>query len=211
MELVCSIFLPWGLSELASSCCGNSLHSLLPSFSGLYEQTFTPRSQYMSAAGHQKLCWTLWGSTRLGSAPCVCTDAQSCPALCDPMDCSPPGSSVHGIFQARILELVALSYSRGSSRPRDWTHISVSPALAGQFFTYHCTTCETLCSMGLLLLWDLAWRGSPHLQHDAVTAQGRSSREEEVNQQAHGKVLLQCGISQICWYISGQSNSRDSV
>ena len=86
-----------------------------------------------------------------------------------------------------------------------------SPALAGQFFTYHCTTCETLCSMGLLLLWDLAWRGSPHLQHDAVTAQGRSSREEEVNQQAHGKVLLQCGISQICWYISGQSNSRDSV
>ena len=117
MELVCSIFLPWGLSELASSCCGNSLHSLLPSFSGLYEQTFTPRSQYMSAAGHQKLCWTLWGSTRLGSAPCVCTDAQSCPALCDPMDCSPPGSSVHGIFQARILELVALSYSRGFLDP----------------------------------------------------------------------------------------------
>ena len=45
--------------------------------------------------------------------------AQSCPTLCDPMDCSPPGSSVHGIFQARILEWVAISFSRGSSPPRD--------------------------------------------------------------------------------------------
>ena len=42
-----------------------------------------------------------------------------CPTLCDPMDCSPPGSSVRGILQARILEWVAVSSSRGSSRPRD--------------------------------------------------------------------------------------------
>ena len=40
------------------------------------------------------------------------------------MDCSPPGSSVHGILQARILEWVAISFSRGSSRPKDWTHVS---------------------------------------------------------------------------------------
>ena len=45
--------------------------------------------------------------------------AQSCLTLCDPMDCSPPGFSVHGILQARILEWVAISFSRGSSRPRD--------------------------------------------------------------------------------------------
>ena len=45
--------------------------------------------------------------------------AQSCPILCDPMDCSLSASSVHGIFQARILEWVAISFSRGSSRPRD--------------------------------------------------------------------------------------------
>ena len=45
--------------------------------------------------------------------------AQSCPTLCDPMDCSPEGSSVHGVLQARILEWVAISFSRGSSRPRD--------------------------------------------------------------------------------------------
>ena len=47
--------------------------------------------------------------------------AQSCPTLCDPMDCNLPGSSVHGILQARILEWVAISFSRGSSWPRDWT------------------------------------------------------------------------------------------
>ena len=50
--------------------------------------------------------------------------AQSCPTLCDPVDCSPPGSSVHGILQARILEWVAISFSRGSSRPRDRTQVS---------------------------------------------------------------------------------------
>ena len=57
---------------------------------------------------------------------------SSCPTLCDPMDCSPPGSSVHGILQARVLEWVAMSFSRGSSRPRDQTQVS---CLAGRFFT----------------------------------------------------------------------------
>ena len=51
--------------------------------------------------------------------------AQSClPHLCDPMDCNPPGSSVHGVLQARILEWVAISSSRGSYLPRDQTHVS---------------------------------------------------------------------------------------
>ena len=49
---------------------------------------------------------------------------QSCLTLCNPMDCSPPGCSVHGIFQARILEWVAISFSRRSSQPRDWTRVS---------------------------------------------------------------------------------------
>ena len=48
---------------------------------------------------------------------------QSCPALCGPMDCSLPGSAVHGIFQARILEWAAISFSRGSSQPRDRTQV----------------------------------------------------------------------------------------
>ena len=49
--------------------------------------------------------------------------AQSCPTLCDPMDCSLPDSSVHGIFQAIVLEWIAISFSRGSSRPRYWTRV----------------------------------------------------------------------------------------
>ena len=59
--------------------------------------------------------------------PCCCLGAQPCLTLYDPMDCSPAGSSVHGILQARILQWVAMCSSRGSSRPRDRTH--VSPAL----------------------------------------------------------------------------------
>ena len=50
--------------------------------------------------------------------------AQSCPTLCDPIDCRLPGSSVHGIFQARILKWVAISFSSRSSWPRDWTWVS---------------------------------------------------------------------------------------
>ena len=61
--------------------------------------------------------------------------AQSCPPPCDPMDCSPPGSSVQEISQARILEWVAIPFSRGASWPRDWTHVSYVSALASGFFT----------------------------------------------------------------------------
>ena len=67
---------------------------------------------------------------------CVCTKSlQSCPTLCHPMDCSPPGSFVHGILQARILEWVAMPSSRGSSRPRDRTCVSCDSCTAGGFFT----------------------------------------------------------------------------
>ena len=58
--------------------------------------------------------------------------AQSCPTLCNPMDCSPPGSSVHEIFQAKILEWVAISFSKGSSELRDRTWVFCT---AGRFFT----------------------------------------------------------------------------
>ena len=62
--------------------------------------------------------------------------AQSCLTLCDPMDCSPPGSLVHGIFQAWILEWVAISFSRGSSRPWDWIQVS---SIVGRRFTVWAT------------------------------------------------------------------------
>ena len=62
--------------------------------------------------------------------------AQACLTLCDPMDCSSPGSSVHGMFQARILEQVAISFSRRSSWPRDWTQVS---HIVGRCFTIWAT------------------------------------------------------------------------
>ena len=62
--------------------------------------------------------------------------AQKCPTLCSPIDCSLPGSSVSGIFQARILEWVAIPFSRGSSWPRDQTQVS---CVAGRFFTIWAT------------------------------------------------------------------------
>ena len=71
----------------------------------------------------------------------LCSDGQ-CSVVSDflgPVDCSPPGSSVHGISQARILEWGAISFSKGSSWPRDWTCVSYSPALAGGFCTISTT------------------------------------------------------------------------
>ena len=58
---------------------------------------------------------------------CVCLVARLCPALCNPLDCSLPGSSVHGIVQAQVLEWVAIFLLRGSSRPRDQSCSPVSP------------------------------------------------------------------------------------
>ena len=57
---------------------------------------------------------------------------KSCATLCDPMDCSLPGSSVHGIFQAIVLEWIAISFSKGYSQPRDQTWVS---PIAGRVFT----------------------------------------------------------------------------
>ena len=67
----------------------------------------------------------------------LCLVTQSCPTLCDPMDCSPPGSSVHGILYAKILEWVVMPSSRGSSQLRDRTQVS---HIAGEFFTDWATT-----------------------------------------------------------------------
>ena len=67
--------------------------------------------------------------------------AQSWPTLCDPTDCSPPGSSVHGILQARILERVAVPFSMGSSQPRDQTRFPY----IGRWILYRVTTISCLC------------------------------------------------------------------
>ena len=70
---------------------------------------------------------------------CVCACVlvtQSCPIVCKPLGCSLPGSSIHRISQARTLDWVAISFSRGSSQPREWTWVSCT---AGRFFTIWAT------------------------------------------------------------------------
>ena len=75
-------------------------------------------------------------STKDSPSPCMRAQLlQSCLTLCKLMDCSPPGSSVHGILQARILEWIAMPSSRGSSPTRDQTCISYSFYTTGIFFT----------------------------------------------------------------------------
>ena len=79
----------------------------------------------------------LSASQLLCEGSCICARSlESCPTLCDPTDCSPPGSAVRRISQARILEWVAISFSRGSSQPRDQTQVS---HIAGGFFTVWAT------------------------------------------------------------------------
>ena len=79
-----------------------------------------------------------WGDTESVSEKSKVLVGQSCPMLCDTMDCSPPSSSVHGISKARMLEWAAISFSRGSSWPSDRTQVSHT---VGRQFTL-CTTRE---------------------------------------------------------------------
>ena len=83
---------------------------------------------------------------------CVCARSQSYLTLCNRMDYSPPSSSVHGIFQARILQYIASSFFRGSSRPRDQTHLS-------------CAFC-----VGRWVLCQLRQLGKPIFLHEAIMA-----------------------------------------
>ena len=84
---------------------------------------------------------------------CVCVSCSVNPILCNPMDFSPPCSSTHGIFQARVLEWIAFSFSRRSSGPRDWAQVSCT---AGRFFT-HWATREALMAQlikNLPAMWE---------------------------------------------------------
>ena len=79
-----------------------------------------------------KLVWDLVANAAAAAAKLL----QLCPNFCDPMDCSPSGSSVHRILQARILKWVAMPSSRGSSWPRDWNSVSYVSFIGTQVL-YH--------------------------------------------------------------------------
>ena len=95
-------------------------------------------------ASHALDIWLVKWKTEFNKMLCVCSVAQMWPTLCDPTDCSLPESSVQGIFQARILELlewVDISSSRGSSWSRDQTHFSCISCI-GRWILYHSATWE---------------------------------------------------------------------
>ena len=79
--------------------------------------------------------WQLFSTSWAAQGVCVHVIARFCPILCEPMDCSPLGFSVHGIFQTRILEWVEFPPPEDLSWPRDWTHISFSSYTSRRFFT----------------------------------------------------------------------------
>ena len=112
-------------------------------------------------------CWSLaWRILRITLL--ACEVAQSCPTLCDPMDCSLPGSSVHVIFQARILEWFAIYFSRGSSWPRDRSQVSCTE---GWFFTNYVKWAQLYGSLNIL--WHcpslgLEWK---HISSPVATAE----------------------------------------
>ena len=92
----------------------------------------------------------------------LCSVTKLCPTLCDPMDYNPPGSFVLGVLQARILEWVAISSSRGSSQPRDRTLVSCVSCIAGGVFTALCcsllsTSCAILTIAAKKSLQNLAF------------------------------------------------------
>ena len=108
--------------------------------------------------------------------------AQSCPTLCDPMGWSPPGPSVHGIPQARILEWVVIPFSKGSSQPRDQTQVS---HIAGRFFTIWATREALDISLDIINLCSPIIGNIFFLRHMIWTGQFRGSGEGVAQQLQH--------------------------
>ena len=100
----------------------------------------------------------------VSSRDTLCGRAQLCLTLCDPVDCSPPGFSVHGILQVGILEWVAISFSRGSSCPRDQTHISCICCISRLILYYRAekprdSLEEEVVSHSSILAWKIPMNG----------------------------------------------------
>ena len=131
----------FGLGKIArgTSSWGNSLYVL---FEAKRDESPKEASSLVHLGTFRLLCsipqyWTCpSGCSPVSWGESESEVTQSYPTLCEPMDGSLPGSKVHGIFQARVLEWAAISFSRGSSQPRDWTWVS---CIADRHFTVWAT------------------------------------------------------------------------
>ena len=128
---------------------------------GLFDLRARPlpsSAKYISQAPLPLAGWFLPLCVCVCVCTCVCARAcsvtQSCPTLCNSMDCSPPGSSVHRISPARRLKWVAVSFSTGSFGPRDWTRVSCVSCIGRWILSLH-----PLGSPGFRLNWAKADRG----------------------------------------------------
>ena len=120
------ILWPWrgaSASSLPPANLRGPSFSFIPVFKQCFFRTCSRAGSVLVSTQVDILPWLLLATKALV--------AQSCPILCDPTDYSPPGSSICRILQARILEWIAIPFSRGSSQPRDQTQVS---CIAGGFF-----------------------------------------------------------------------------
>ena len=126
----------WSIGELRIYCVesGSSVYKFVMTYYSLgcswaeaHSQCTLPHKNVQGFNGYQEVTnknlITLYEPTNPNLQSMRAKLLQSYPTLCNPMDCSPSGSSVHGILQARILRWVAISSSRASSQPKDQTHI----------------------------------------------------------------------------------------
>ena len=135
--IVSRFFIRWATREAKNTGVGSLslLQHIFPTQESNWGLLHSIRILYqLSFQGSQKHQWVV-----------LVLVAQSCPLLCDPMDCSPPGSCVHGILQARMLEWVAIPSSRGSSWPRDQTWLS---CIADRSFTIWALTIRDPGNLG---------------------------------------------------------------
>ena len=154
------MFLPW----LCPHCSGwlqLAFYMILWYSENQHNKYFDPCFSFEYLQESCVLCQHTWNYVP------VLNFAQSCLILCNPMDHSPPSSSVHRTFQARILEWVAISYSRGYSRPRDRTCISCVSCIS-RLILCHCTTKEVPGNYSRLCSCfsgnSMAFTSSPHHQ-----------------------------------------------
>ena len=116
--------------------------------------SFVPSAWNTLSSSFADACWFLRSHLNVTCPmkPSLSLFPKLCPILCNPVDCSRPGSSVHGVSQARKLEWVAISFFRGSSQPRDWTQVSCVSCISRQILD-HWATWEALKPSLALWMW----------------------------------------------------------